>query len=103
MKEGRAVTALGDDRGLGNPRWLPMAKPRLAGPPGTPASPGVTRSLRGLQTGVPASVDLLGVEPGRVGGSLARLLALRATVAPNELAGRLAGLPLGVDIGAMGI
>ena len=48
-------------------------------------------------------LDLLGVEPGRISGSLARLLALLATVAPYELAGRLAGLLLGVDISTMGI
>ena len=48
-------------------------------------------------------LDLLGVEPGRVCGSLARLLALLATVAPYELAARLAGLLLGVDINTMRI
>ncbi|MFN0101137.1 MAG: ISKra4 family transposase [Bryobacteraceae bacterium] len=48
-------------------------------------------------------LDRLGVEPGRISGSLARLLALLATVAPYELAGRLAGLLLGVEISAMGI
>lgn len=48
-------------------------------------------------------LDLLGVEPGRVSGSLARLLALLATVAPYELAGRLAGLLLGVDTSTMAV
>ena len=48
-------------------------------------------------------LDLLGVEPGRISGSLARLLALPATVAPYELAGRLAGLLLGFDTSTMGI
>lgn len=48
-------------------------------------------------------VDLLGVEPGRVCGSLARLLGLLAAVAPYELAARLARLLLGVDISAMGV
>jgi len=33
-------------------------------------------------------LDLLGVEPGRVSGSLARLLALLAVVAPYPLAAR---------------
>ena len=36
-------------------------------------------------------LDLLGVEPGRICGALARLLALLATVAPYTLAARLAG------------
>ena len=48
-------------------------------------------------------LDLLGVEPGRVSGSLARLLALLATVAPYPLAARLAWLLLGVTISPMGI
>jgi hypothetical protein len=48
-------------------------------------------------------LDLLGVEPGRICGSLARLLALLAAVAPYELAARLAGLLLGVTISAMGL
>ncbi len=48
-------------------------------------------------------LDVLGVEPGRICGSLARLLALLAAVAPYELAARLAGLLLGVTISAMGI
>lgn len=48
-------------------------------------------------------LDLLGVEPGRICGSLARLLALLAAVAPYELAARLAGLLLGVNISAMGV
>jgi len=48
-------------------------------------------------------LDLLGVEPGRICGSLARLLALLAAVAPYELAARLAGLLLGVTISAMGV
>ena len=48
-------------------------------------------------------MGLPGVEPGRISGSLARLLALPATVAPYELAGRLAGLLLGFDTSTMGI
>ena len=48
-------------------------------------------------------LDLLGVEPGRISGSLARLLALLATVAPYPLAARLAGLLLGVRISPMGV
>jgi hypothetical protein len=48
-------------------------------------------------------LDLLGVEPGRISGALARLLALLATVAPYPLAARLAGLLLGVTISPMGI
>ena len=38
-------------------------------------------------------LDLLGVEPGRISGALARLLALLATVAPYPLAARLAWPP----------
>ena len=48
-------------------------------------------------------LDLLGVEPGRISGSLARLLALLAVVAPYPLAAQLAWLLLGVEISAMGI
>lgn len=48
-------------------------------------------------------LDLLGVEPGRLCGALARLLALLATVAPYPLAARLAWLLLGVSISPMGI
>jgi hypothetical protein len=48
-------------------------------------------------------LDLLGVEPGRISGALARLLALLATVAPYPLAARLAWLLWGVRISPMGI
>jgi hypothetical protein len=48
-------------------------------------------------------LDVLGVEPGRVSGSLARLLALLAVVAPFPLAAALAELLLGVQISPMGI
>lgn len=48
-------------------------------------------------------LELLGVEPGRISGSLARLLALLATVAPYPLAARLAWLLLGVTISPMGV
>ena len=48
-------------------------------------------------------LELLGVEPGRICGSLARQLALLAVVAPYELAARLARQLLGVTINAMGI
>src|SRR5450755_1639697 len=48
-------------------------------------------------------LTLLGVEPGRICGSLARLLAMLAVVAPYPLAARLADLLLGVKISAMGI
>jgi|SRR5579863_1829322 len=49
------------------------------------------------------ALDLLGVEPGRISGSLARLLALMAAVAPYSLAARLAWLLLGVDVNAMSV
>jgi hypothetical protein len=48
-------------------------------------------------------LDLLGVEPGRISGSLARLLALLAAVAPYSLAARLAWLLLGVEVNAMSV
>jgi hypothetical protein len=48
-------------------------------------------------------LDLLGVEPGRISGSLARLLTLLAVVAPYTLAARLAWLLLGVKISPMGV
>src|SRR5579863_6450285 len=48
-------------------------------------------------------LDLHGVEPGRISGSLARLLALLAAVAPYPLAARLAWLLLGVTISPMGV
>jgi hypothetical protein len=48
-------------------------------------------------------LDLLGVEPGRISGSLARLLALMAAVAPYSLAARLTWLLLGVDVNAMSV
>ena len=48
-------------------------------------------------------LDLLGVEPGRICGSLARLLALLAVVAPYTLAAQLAWLLLGVRISPMGV
>jgi len=48
-------------------------------------------------------LDMLGVEPGRISGVLARLLTLLATVAPYPLAARLAWLLLGITISPMGI
>jgi len=48
-------------------------------------------------------LEVLGVEPGRISGSLARLLALLAAVAPYPLAARLAGLLLGVTVSPMGV
>jgi hypothetical protein len=48
-------------------------------------------------------LDVLGVEPGRISGSLARLLVLLAIVAPYPLAAQLAHLLLGVTVSGMGI
>lgn len=48
-------------------------------------------------------LEWLGVEPGRISGSLARLLALLGTVAPYPLAAQLAWLLLGVKVSAMGV
>jgi DNA-directed RNA polymerase subunit RPC12/RpoP len=46
-------------------------------------------------------LDDLGVEPGQIAGSLARLLALLGTVVPYEMAARLAGLFFSVQVNAM--
>jgi hypothetical protein len=48
-------------------------------------------------------LDALGVEAGRISGSLARLLALLAVVAPYPLAARLAWILLGVTVSPMGV
>jgi hypothetical protein len=48
-------------------------------------------------------VDKLGVEIGRISGSLARLLALLGVVVPYMLAARLAHLFFGVEVSAMGV
>jgi hypothetical protein len=48
-------------------------------------------------------LDFLDVEPGRISGSLARLLALLGVVAPYPLAARLAWLLLGVNVSPMGV
>ena len=66
------------------------------------ASPARYRCSRCKQERRPL-LDLLGVEPGRICGSLARRLGLLAAVAPYELAARLAQLLLGVTISAMGV
>ena len=48
-------------------------------------------------------LDELGVEPGRISGSLARLLAVLGVVAPYPLAARLAELLVGVKVSPMGV
>lgn len=48
-------------------------------------------------------LEVLGVEPGRISGSLARLLALLATVAPYQQAAQLACLLLGVKVSHKGV
>lgn len=48
-------------------------------------------------------LDRLGVEVGQVSGALARSLALLATVAPYELAAKLAWLLMGVRVNAMSV
>ena len=58
---------------------------------------------RACQTQRRPLLDLLGVEPGRISGWLARLLALLAVVAPYTLAAQLANLLRGVEISPMGI
>lgn len=48
-------------------------------------------------------VEILGVEPGRISGTLARLLALLATIVPYEMAAQLADMFFGVKVSAMGV
>lgn len=48
-------------------------------------------------------LEQLGVEPGRISGSLARLLALLGVVVPYELAAQLAWVFFGTRISAMGV
>ena len=48
-------------------------------------------------------LDRLGVEAGRISGSLARLLALLGVVVPYELAARLAQLFFGVQVSPMSV
>ena len=48
-------------------------------------------------------LDLLGVEPGRISGSLARLWALLAVGAPYTLAAQWAWLLWGVEISPMSV
>ena len=80
----------------------PPQRPRLAARPVSwlahwgriHASPVRYRCARCKQERRPL-LDLLGVEPGRICGSLARRLGLLATVAPYELASQLAELVLG--------
>ena len=48
-------------------------------------------------------LEVLGVEAGRISGSLARLLVVLSVVAPYSLAAQLADLLLGVTISAMGV
>ena len=48
-------------------------------------------------------LEVLGVEPGRISGSLARLLAVLAVVAPYSLAAQLAELLLGVKVNEMSV
>lgn len=48
-------------------------------------------------------LEALGVEPGRVSGSLARLLALLGTIVPYELAAFLADELFGVEVSAMSV
>jgi hypothetical protein len=48
-------------------------------------------------------LDQLGVEPGRISGSLARLLALLGVIVPYELSAELAWIFFGTRISAMGV
>ena len=67
-------------------------------------APSASRAADRAARGPPAALlDLLGVEPGRICGSLARRLGLLAAVAPYDLASQLAQLLLGVPISGMGV
>jgi len=48
-------------------------------------------------------MDHLGIEPGRICGSLARLLAILGVVVPYQLAAQLAFLFFGVEVSAMAV
>lgn len=48
-------------------------------------------------------LERLGVEPGRISGSLARLLALLGVIVPYDLAAQLAWMFFGTRISAMGV
>ena len=48
-------------------------------------------------------LEVLGVEPGQIGGSLSRLLALLGVVVPYELASQLARVFLGVQVSPMSV
>ena len=47
--------------------------------------------------------DRLGIEPGRISGALARLIALLGVVAPDALAAQMVGLLLGIQLDAMAV
>src|ERR1700730_17999718 len=64
------------------------------------SAPGLRFVCRACHRQCRPLLDLLGVEPGRISGSLARLLALVAAVAPYSLAARLTWLLLGVEVNA---
>ncbi len=49
------------------------------------------------------AIEALGVEPGRICGSLARLVALLGCVVPYELGSRLALMLLGVEVSTMSV
>lgn len=58
---------------------------------------------RPCQTQSRPLLEQLGVEPGRISGSLARLLALLGVIVPYELAAQLALILFGTRISAMGV
>jgi hypothetical protein len=58
---------------------------------------------RGCKQSCRPLLDLLGVEPGRISGSLARQLGLLAVIVPFVLSARLAWQLLGVKISPMGM
>jgi len=53
--------------------------------------------------GVRPLIDALGVEMGRISGSLARLLAVLGTVMPYQLAAHVAFLFFGIEVSAMAV
>jgi hypothetical protein len=63
----------------------------------------VRHRCRACKTQCRPLLDLLGVEPGRISGSLARLVALLAVAAPYTLAAQLVWLLLGVKLSTMSV
>jgi len=75
----------------------------VAGPVWQTQRTGFAFRVSSLSHAVSATAGSAGSGTGRVSGSLARLLAVLAAVAPYPLAARLAWLLLGVEVNAMNV